>query len=68
MPDLVSVVVEPLPEHTDDEVVAMLEAQGADEISVLSEGYISARIPRDAIEKVEAVASVQLKTRKTPKR
>ena len=68
MPELVSVAVEPLPDRTDDEVVAMLEAEGAEEINVLAEGYISARVPRAAIERLEAVASVQVKTRKTPKR
>jgi hypothetical protein len=62
----IPIVAEPLEGHSDDEVLTLLEQLRASKIHLLASSYISARISLDAIEPLEAVARVSLKTRSVP--
>lgn len=61
---LLAVMLEPLPGHSDREVVDVLTVHGAREIEILSPGFISAQIDRSALKIAEAVAFVHPKRRK----
>ena len=61
---VVSVLVEPLPGHSDEEVVHSLECSGASEVAILAPGFISAQVRRVALEAVEEVAYVHPKHEK----
>jgi hypothetical protein len=56
-------MVEPLPGHTDDEVVALLQRSGATQISILAPGFISARAQPGALEALQSIAEVREKPR-----
>jgi len=60
----IPVVVEPDAQHTDVDVVALLETSGASRVRILAPGYISARVGLDSLDKIETVARVSLKHRK----
>ena len=59
-----AVTVEPLPGHTDAEVVARLRASGVTEVQVLAPGFVSARATRASMRAVEDIADVQVKAAK----
>jgi hypothetical protein len=59
-----SVMLEPLPGHSDDEVVARLEDLGASKVSVLAPGFISAHALADALDAVQEIADVHVKALK----
>jgi hypothetical protein len=61
---LVAVLLEPLPGHSDREVVDVLTAEGAQEIAMLSPGFISAHVDRSMLQAVETVAFVHPQRRK----
>lgn len=61
-----AVTIEPLPGHSDEEVVAFLEESGASDITVLAPGFISAQADGQALSKVEEIASIHVKTRHQP--
>ena len=62
----IPIVAEPLQGHSDSDVVKLLERLEASKIEVIVPSFISARIPLDAIEPLEAVARVSLKQRHSP--
>ncbi len=55
-----AVTVEPLPGHSDEEVVASLEELGAYGVTVLAPGFISAEADRDCLLRVEEIAHVHV--------
>ncbi len=59
-----SVTVEPLPGHTDEEIVARLAEIGATEVKILAAGFISARASRESMRRLEDIAAVQIKPTK----
>ena len=60
--------VEPLAEHTDQEVADRLRAAGAAEVTVLSPGFLSARAPRAVFESLRDIATVTPKATKRMRR
>ena len=58
---VVSVLVEPRPGHSDEEVVAALKQQGAQDIDILSPGFISALVTPAAASLLSAIADVHKK-------
>ena len=60
----IPVVVEPDAQHSDADVVALLENSGASRVRILAPGHISARVGLDSLDKIETVARVSLKHRK----
>lgn len=62
----VAVMAEPLPGHDTDEVVARLQAAGAQAIDVLAPGFVSASLERGRLSALEDVAEINIKPRKRP--
>lgn len=62
----VAVTVEPLPGRTDAEVVRKLGESAATDVSVLTPGFISARLAPSRFAELEGVAVVHPKARKRP--
>jgi hypothetical protein len=58
------VTVEPHAGHSDDEIVETLRSAGAEEVSVLAPGFVSALASDDALSSVERIADVNVKARK----
>jgi len=58
---LISALVEPLPGHSDDEVIDALQRAGAKDVALLSPGFISAIVGAVSIPLLERVASVHPK-------
>ena len=63
----VAVIVEHLPGCTDDEVVTVLKGEDADDVKIVSPGFISARLAISRFARVEAVGVVHRKSRKQPR-
>jgi hypothetical protein len=61
--ELLAVLLEPLPGHSDHEVVEVLTTQGAHEVEILSPGFISASIDLSTLRAAEAVAYIHPKRR-----
>jgi hypothetical protein len=61
-----SVLLEPLPGHTESEVVAFLKRLGASKVEVLSPGFISARAAGVVLQKLHSVAHIHVKHEKRP--
>lgn len=61
----VSVILEPLPEKSDDEVVAWVSQSGGTDAEILAPRFISATLPADCLKLAESVARVSVKTRKS---
>lgn len=57
----ISVIVETMREHLDQDVIKSLVETGASEIEVLAPGYISARISRAAFKLIEPIAYIHPK-------
>jgi hypothetical protein len=62
-----AVTVEPLPGHTDAEVVARLRASGVTDVQVMAPGFVSARATRRSMRAVADIADVQVKATKQPR-
>lgn len=62
-----AVMVEALPGHSDEEVVARLRASGVTEVQVLAPGFVSARATRASMRAVADIADVQVKATKQPR-
>jgi hypothetical protein len=62
--DVLSVMIEPYPGHSDEEVISSLEALGVSDVTLLAPGYISARADASALKEVEGIAHVHQKARK----
>jgi hypothetical protein len=62
--DIVSVLLEPKPGSTDDDVIALLNELNLGAGEVLSEGFIAARVPRNTLPQLESVAFVHVKPQK----
>jgi hypothetical protein len=62
---LEDVLLEPLAGHSDHEVVDVLSSHGAQEIEILSPGFISAQASPTTIKVAETIAFVHPKRRKT---
>lgn len=65
---LSSILVEPEPDYTDDDVVRMLESFGAKDVSLLSPGFIAASVEKSLIKKIEEFATVHVKAAKKVKK
>jgi hypothetical protein len=63
----VAVILEPLPGHEDEEIVASLEEAGVNDITILAPGYISAHAMPEALKAVEEIADIHVKPRKQPR-
>jgi hypothetical protein len=63
---MVDAMLEPLPGHSDDEVMHLLRDGGAQEIDRLAPGFISALADRPTLEAARAVAFVHPKVAKQP--
>jgi hypothetical protein len=59
--ELVAVLLEPLPGHSDREVVDVLTTQGAHDVEILSPGFISAYMDPSTLQATEAVAYIHPK-------
>jgi hypothetical protein len=66
--DWVSVTVEPLPGHSDEEVMKFLQEAGALNVEAVGPGFISAEVSGHIREGVEKFAHVHLKGRKQLRR
>lgn len=62
--ELLPVMLEPLPGHSDQEVVAWLTREGARDVMVLAPGFISALMRRAVLKAAEVIAYVHIKPRK----
>lgn len=62
--EMVSVMLEPRPGSTDDDVIALLNELSLGAGEVLSAGFIAARVPRNTLQKLESVAFVHVKPHK----
>ena len=60
----VDVLLEPLPGHAAEEVVERLHEEGASDVTVLSPGFISARVSRGTLRALEPIARSQPKVTK----
>lgn len=60
----VDVLLEPTPGHTTSDVVQRLHDEGASAVSILSAGFISARVARRTLESLESVATAHPKATK----
>lgn len=58
---VISILVEPKPGFSDENVKNVLTNFGAEEIEVLSPGFISAKIPKESMKAIEFVAYVHQK-------
>jgi hypothetical protein len=56
-----SVLLTPLPNHTSEEVLNLLNQIGANQVAEISAGFISAEIPNNAIPLLEELARVEVK-------
>lgn len=56
-----AVTLEPIPGHSDEEVVESLHELGASNIQVLAPGFISAQADGDCLRQVEDIAYVHVK-------
>jgi len=66
--DWISVTVEPLPGHSDKEVMEFLQGAGALHVEAIGPGFISAEVSGHIREVVEKIAHVHLKARKQLRR
>jgi hypothetical protein len=66
--DVVAVLVEAMPGHSDAEVVNRLRTMSAHRIKVLAPGFVSAAVERGRIEELEDIAHVEIKSQKRPLR
>lgn len=64
--DVVSVIVEPLPNHSCEEVLDRLRALGATEVEVVAAGFISASVIRRRLSALEDIAHAGVKPRSLP--
>lgn len=55
-----SVTVEPLPGHSDEEVVASLKSCGASGVKILAPGFISATADHTSLKRLKKIAAVHL--------
>jgi hypothetical protein len=60
----VSVMIEPLPGHSDEEVLGALEDAGIVDASVLAPGFISAHGHPDNLRAIERIACIHAKPQK----
>ncbi len=58
------VVIEPLPGHGDDEIIAVFERSGAAPPRQIAPRFLSGTVPRHLREGVHRIATVQRKARK----
>ena len=59
--EMMSILAEPKPGFNDDDVVAALNGARAQDVQILSPGFVSAKLPRKQLELVESVAWVHEK-------
>lgn len=64
--EIVSVLVEPQPGHSDEDVVGWLRAQGAQDIEILGTGFVSARLQERVIHLISDIAIVHRKNQSQP--
>ncbi len=62
--DTIAAMLEPLPGHSDEEVVESLRNAGALAVRILTPGFISAKASRAALSAIEAIAYVHPKRQK----
>jgi hypothetical protein len=62
--DVIAAMLEPLPGHSDEEVVESLRNAGALAVKILTPGFISAKASRAALRNIEAIAYVHPKRQK----
>lgn len=56
-----SILLSPLPNHTKEEVLNLLNQIGATQVEEISAGFISAEVPHNAIPLLEELARVEIK-------
>lgn len=61
----VSALLEPRDGHSDADVVASLQRLGATDVAVLAPGFVSARGALTLLERLQEIASVHIKARKS---
>ncbi len=66
--ELVPVLVEPLPGHSDEEVLSLLDAVGGADVVQLAPGFISAELEACCLESVRKIAYVHPKAMKQMRR
>jgi len=59
--EMLSVLVQPLAGHSVEEVESVLRENGAEFVSVLAPGFLSARAGESCLRAVESIARVQVK-------
>jgi hypothetical protein len=66
--ELLNVMLEPYPGQADEEVMASLQAAGAEEVQLLAPGFISAQARPAALKAIESQAHIHVKARKQLRR
>jgi hypothetical protein len=61
---LLSVILEPLPDKTDEDVTRWLADANAKGVQILAPRFISAAVPAECLDEARRFASVTVKTRK----
>lgn len=56
-----SILLTPLPDHSSEEVLDLLNQIGAKQVEEISAGFISAEVPNNAIPLLEELARVDVK-------
>jgi len=64
MGELIHCLVEPINGNSHEYIVEMLQKNGSENVVVLSDGFISARIPEDNLKIFGAIAVVSVRTLK----
>jgi hypothetical protein len=59
---LVSILLEPQEGHFDTEIISVLKEEGAEEVHLLSPGFISAQVSPDKISALEEIAHIEIKS------
>ena len=65
--EVVPVMVEPRPGRSDEEVAKQLRDVGAQDVTIMAPGFISAEVRRTALGTIESVAYIHPKVRKQPR-